>query len=341
MKKLALIALGGNALLKDGEKGTISELERNTAETCRYLLPLIRNDWQIVLTHGNGPQVGNTLIQHELAKDVVPAMPLDVCVSETQGSLGYILQQGILNELRRNKIERYVVTMVTQVVVDSKDQAFSHPTKPVGPFYTKDQAETLKAEKKWTMIEDSGRGFRRVVPSPTPVKIIQRIMIKELAQSGHIVIAVGGGGIPIYKKADNDYEGIEAVIDKDLASSILAAEIKAGVFIILTTVPRVFINFGKPNQQGIVRMTVSQAKKYLDENQFGTGSMKPKIESAINYLTKYDGKVIITSAEHLAAALGEPRPGGREAIEGRSGTTIISDVKKKEDEGNLLLDFSK
>jgi carbamate kinase len=180
------------------------------------------------------------------------------------------------------------------------------------------------------MIEDSGRGFRRVVPSPTPVKIIQRIMIKELAQSGHIVIAVGGGGIPIYKKADSDYEGIEAVIDKDLASSILAAEIKASVFIILTTVPKVYINFGKPNQQGIVRMTVSQAKKYLDENQFGTGSMKPKIESAINYLTKCDGKVIITSPENLA-----------EAMEGRSGTTIISDIKKKEDEGNLLLDFNK
>ncbi|MEW6026860.1 MAG: carbamate kinase [Planctomycetota bacterium] len=329
MKKLALIALGGNALLKTGEKGTISELERNAAETCRFLLPLIKQDWQIVITHGNGPQVGATLIQHEAAKDLVPAMPLDVCVSETQGSLGYIFQQAILNELRRNKIERYVVTMVTQVVVDSKDKAFKEPTKPIGPFYNKEQAEALKKEKKWVMLEDSGRGFRRVVPSPTPVKIIQRIMIKELAQSGHIVIAVGGGGIPIYKKADNDYEGIEAVIDKDLASSILAAEIKAGVFIILTTVPKVYINFGKSNQQGIVRMTVSQAKKYLDENQFGTGSMKPKIESAINYLTRYDGRVIITSPEYLADALDQ-----------KAGTTIISDIKKKEADGNLLLDFT-
>ena len=330
MKKLAVIALGGNALLKTGQKGTISELEHNAAETCRYFLPLIKNDWQIVLTHGNGPQVGSTLIQHEVAKDIVPAMPLDVCVSETQGSLGYILQQAMLNELRRNKIERYVVTMITQVVVDSKDKAFKEPTKPIGPFYTKDQAEALKAEKKWVMIEDSGRGFRRVVPSPTPVKVIQRLMIKELAQSGHIVIAAGGGGIPIYKKDDNDYEGIEAVVDKDMASAIIAIEIKAGVFIILTTVPKVYINFGKPNQQGIVRMTVSQARKYLDEGQFGTGSMKPKIESAVNYLAKIDGKVIITSAENLA-----------EAMEGRSGTTIISDIKKKEDEGNLLLDFNK
>ncbi|MEK7309654.1 MAG: carbamate kinase [Planctomycetota bacterium] len=330
MKKLAVIALGGNALLKPGEKGTISELERNAAETCRYFLPLIKNDWQIVLTHGNGPQVGSTLIQHESAKDLVPAMPLDVCVSETQGSLGYILQQAMLNELRRNKIERYVVTMITQVVVDSKDKAFKEPTKPIGPFYTKDQAESLQKEKKWTMIEDSGRGFRRVVPSPTPVKVIQRLMIKELAQSGHIVIAAGGGGIPIYKKDDNDYEGIEAVVDKDMASAIIAIEIKSSVFIILTTVPKVYINFGKPNQQGIVRMTVSQARKYLDENQFGTGSMKPKVESAVNYLAKIDGKVIITSAENLA-----------EAMEGRSGTTIISDIKKREDAGNLLLDFSR
>ncbi|MFH1230512.1 MAG: carbamate kinase [Planctomycetota bacterium] len=329
MKKLAVIALGGNALLKTGEKGTIQELERNAAETFNYLLPLIKSDWQMVITHGNGPQVGNTLIQHESAANIVPAMPLDVCVSETQGSLGYIFQQTILNELRKNNIKRYVVTMITQVVVESNDKAFSNPSKPVGPFYTKEKAEILQKEKKWVMFEDSGRGFRRVVPSPQPVKIIQRIMIKELAQSGHIVIAVGGGGIPIYKRKDNDdYEGIEAVIDKDLASSILAMEIKASVFIILTTVPKVYINYGKPNQQGIIRMTITQAKKYLEGNQFGSGSMKPKIEAAINYLSKVDGKVIITSPENLA-----------EAMEQRTGTTIISDIKKTEDEGNLLLDF--
>jgi carbamate kinase len=329
MKKLAVIALGGNALLKKGEKGTIHELETNAAETFNYLLPLIKGDWQMVITHGNGPQVGNTLIQHESAAAIVPAMPLDVCVSETQGSLGYIFQQAILNELRKNNIKRYVVTMITQVVVENNDKAFANPTKPVGPFYTKEKAEILQKEKKWVMFEDSGRGFRRVVPSPEPVKIIQRIMIKELAQSGHIVIAVGGGGIPIYKRKDNDdYEGIEAVIDKDLASSILAMEIKATVFIILTTVPKVYINFGKPDQQGITRMNVSQAKSYLQENQFGSGSMKPKIEAAVNYLSKVDGKVIITSPEYLA-----------EAMEQRAGTTIVSDIKKTEDEGNLLLDF--
>ncbi|MDI6788844.1 MAG: carbamate kinase [Planctomycetota bacterium] len=328
MKKLALIALGGNALLKTGEKGTISELERNATETCRYLLPLIKDDWQMVITHGNGPQVGNTLIQHDSAANIVPAMPLDVCVSETQGSLGYIFQQAILNELRRHNIKRYVVTMITQVVVNSEDKGFSNPTKPVGPFYTKERALGLEKEKKWVMREDAGRGYRRVVPSPQPVKIIQRIMIKELAQSGHIVIAVGGGGIPIYVKKDNDYEGIEAVIDKDLASSILAVEIKAHSFIILTTVPKVYINYGKPNQQGIIRMNLSQASDYLSGGHFASGSMAPKIEAAINYLSRTDGKVIITSQENLD-----------EAMQGRSGTTIVSEIKKKEDEGNLLLDF--
>lgn len=329
MKKLALVALGGNALLKKGEPGTIHELEHNAAETCRCLLPLIKEDWQIVITHGNGPQVGNALIQHEAAADLVPAMPLDVCVSETQGSLGYIFQQAILNELRRHQIERYVVTMITQVVVDSKDKAFDNPTKPVGPFYTKDKAETLMKDKKWIMIEDSGRGFRRVVPSPVPVKIIQRIMIKELAQSGHIVIAVGGGGIPIYKNKTNDYEGIEAVIDKDLASSILAQEIKASMFVMLTTVPKVYINYGQPNQQGILRMNVTQARAYLKAGQFGVGSMEPKITAAINYLSKVDGKVIITSPECLAEAMKSQG----------TGTTIVSDIKKTEEEGNLLLDF--
>jgi carbamate kinase len=328
MKKLCVIALGGNALLKDGEKGTIQELERNATETCRYLLPLIKDNWQMVITHGNGPQVGNTLIQHEYASNLVPAMPLDVCVSETQGSLGYILQQAILNELRRHNIKRYVVTMVTQVVVDSEDKGFSNPTKPVGPFYDRGKTEILQKEKKWIMIEDSGRGYRRVVPSPRPLKIIQRIMIKELAQSGHIVITAGGGGIPIYKNKNNDYEGIEAVVDKDLASSILAVEIKASLFIILTTVPKVYINYGKPNQQGIIRMKLSQAKKYKEEGHFANGSMEPKIEASINYLSSVDGRVIITSPERLS-----------DALKDQEGTNIISDIKKTEDEGNLLLDF--
>ncbi|MFA5795334.1 MAG: carbamate kinase [Candidatus Brocadiia bacterium] len=328
MKKLTVIALGGNALLKDKEKGTIQEHERNAAETCAHFLPLLKGDYQIVITHGNGPQVGNILIQNETAKDLVPQMPLDVCVADSEGSIGYILQQALLNQLRKHDIKRYVVTMITQVVVDSKDPAFSNPTKPIGPFYKKEEAERLKADKKWVMSEDSGRGWRRMVPSPQPTRIIQQQMIKELVKEGHIVVAVGGGGIPIWKNKDNDYEGIESVIDKDLASALLASEIKAPLFIILTTVPKVYINYGKPDQQALDKVSLTQLKGYLKDGQFGVGSMKPKIEAAMKYLSAMDGTVIITSAECLSAALAK-----------KDGTYIYSDLKRKQEQNNLLLDI--
>ncbi|MCK5578953.1 MAG: carbamate kinase, partial [Planctomycetes bacterium] len=229
-----------------------------------------------------------------------PAMPLDVCVSDSEGSLGYILQQAILNELRRHDIPRYVVTMITQVVVDKNDPAFKNPTKPVGPFYSKEKADQLKKDRQWHLKEDSGRGYRRVVPSPQPVKIIQRPMIRDLAKAGHVVIALGGGGIPIWKKSNGDYEGIEAVIDKDRASSVLAREIKADRFVMLTTVPEVYLNYGQPNQKPVRQITLTTAKKYLAEGHFQVGSMKPKIEAAVSYLEKRNGKVIITSAEKLS-----------------------------------------
>ena len=328
MKKLVIVAFGGNALLKEGQKGTIQEQEHAAAETCAYLMPLIKNDYQLVLTHGNGPQVGNILLQNEAAKDNVPQMPLDVCVAKSEGSIGYILQQALLNHLRHNDIKRYVVTMITQVVVDSKDPAFSKPTKPIGPFFNKVEAEKLKSDKSWIMAEDSGRGWRRMVPSPQPTRIIQTQMIKELAREGHIVVAVGGGGVPIWKNKDNDYEGIESVIDKDLASALLACEIRAHIFIILTTVPKVYINYGKPNQASLDRISLTQLKKYLDEGHFGIGSMKPKIEAAIKYLSYVDGTVIITSPERLAAAMVK-----------KDGTHIYSDLKRKQDQNNLLLDI--
>ncbi|MFH1227859.1 MAG: carbamate kinase [Planctomycetota bacterium] len=328
MKKLVVVALGGNAFLKDKEKGTIHEYETNTAETFGYFLPLLKDDYQIVITHGNGPQVCNILIQNETAKDLVPQMPLDVCVADSEGSIGYIIQQALLNQLRKHDIKRYVVTMITQVVVDSKDPAFSNPTKPIGPFYKKEEAELLKTEKKWVMSEDSGRGWRRIVPSPQPTRIIQQQMIKELVKEGHIVVAVGGGGIPIWKNKDNDYEGIEAVIDKDLASALLASEIKAPLFIILTTVPKVYINYGKPDQKALDKVSLTQLRGYLKDGHFGVGSMKPKIEAAIKYLSAVDGAVIITSAERLAAALNK-----------EDGTHIYSDLKRKQDQNNLLLDI--
>ncbi len=314
--------------MKDKEKGTIQELERNAEETCKQLVPLLKNDYQIVITHGNGPQVGSILLQHEAAKDIVPPMPLDVCVSDSEGRIGYILQQALLNQLRKNKIPRYVVTMITQVVVDSADPAFKAPTKPVGPFYTKDESTKLKSAKQWVMAEDSGRGWRRMVPSPLPTRIIQKDMIKQLVQEGHIVVALGGGGIPIWKNKANDYEGIEAVIDKDLASALLACEIRAHIFVILTTVPKVYINYGKPDQKALDRVSLTQLRQYLDQGHFGVGSMKPKVEATIRYLSNVDGAVIITSPERLAAALNK-----------KDGTHIYSDLKRRQDQNNLLLDI--
>lgn len=328
LKRLVVLALGGNALLKADEKGTIQEQERNAVHTCRQLLPLMRSNYDMVITHGNGPQVGNILLQNEEASRLVPSMPLDVCVADSEGSIGYILQQAILNELRRNDINRYVVTMITQVVVNKSDPAFKKPTKPIGPFFDKEKARALRKTKGWKVFEDSGRGYRRIVPSPEPVKIIQRYMIKDLARAGHIVIAIGGGGVPIWKNKADDYEGIEAVIDKDLASSVLACEIRADMFIILTTVPKVYLNFGKKNQRGIDKMSLTQARRYLKQGHFYTGSMAPKIEAAIRYLEKINGEVIITSAERIKLAL-----------QHKDGTYIYSDVKKTVEEGNLLLDF--
>lgn len=329
MKKLIVLALGGNALLKPGERGSAQEQIRNANRTCRYLLPILKNDQlELIITHGNGPQVGNILLQNEAAQHLVPAMPLDVCVADSEGNMGYILQQAVLNALRRHSVRRYVVTMITQVLVATNDSSLVKPTKPIGPFFNRTKARELKKRHGWKMIEDSGRGFRRVVPSPKPLKIIQRLMIKDLVKAGHIVIAVGGGGIPIKKNAKGDYEGIEAVVDKDLASSLLACETKASVLIMLTSVPCVYLNYGKRNKQPIRQMSLTQAKKYLAEGHFGTGSMAPKIEAAIQYLRRIDGKVIITSDDKLQAAL-----------KGQAGTKIYSDIKKTEDEGNLLISF--
>ena len=306
-KKLVVTALGGNVLTRKGETGEIGEQWRNVNNMCSMLMPLIE-----VVTHGNGPQVGSLLLQNEQGKDTVPQMPLDVLVAETEGHMGYLFQQAMLNHLRERKIPRYVVTMVTQVLVDSKDEAFQNPRKPIGPFYTEEKAQNLMHEKRWDMVEDAGRGWRRVVASPKPIKVVQRYMIRDLAEIGHIVIAVGGGGIPVIKNDKNRYTGIEAVIDKDKASANLAAEINADMFIILTDQEKVALDFNKPNEKRLKVMETSDAKKYMDEGHFLPGSMKPKIESAIDYLAKVDGMVLITCPEKLAPAL-----------EGKTGTRIV------------------
>jgi len=310
--RMCVLALGGNSLIKKGQKGTIQEQESNAEQITREIFPLVTLGYNLVVTHGNGPQVGHQIIQNERASEEVPAMPLDLCVADTEGSMGYILQQALLNELRRHQMKSvYVVTMITEVLVDEKDPAFKNPTKPVGSFYTKEQADKLIKEEGWSMVEDAGRGWRRVVPSPKPGKIVQRYMIRDLCRQGNIVIALGGGGIPIWRNQNNDYEGIEAVIDKDLASSELAKMIHADLFIVLTPVKEVFIDFNKPSQRALRHMTLDEARHYMTEGQFPSGSMGPKIQAAINYLEQEDGLVIITDGENL-----------KKALEDKAGTVI-------------------
>ena len=243
VKPIVLVAMGGHAFMQKGEKGTIEEHERNAVEIARLLMTLVEKEYQLVITHGNGPQVGTLLLQQECSKDETPSMPLDVLVAMTEGSLGYILQQNLLNQLRRKDIRRYVVTVVTQVLVDESDAAFKNPTKPIGPFLTQAEAEIRRDELGWIVKEDAGRGWRRLVPSPQPKRVIQRHMIREAARAGHIVIACGGGGIPIKKNPDDSYAGVEAVIDKDLTSSVLATDVGAALLVILTAVPQVYLNF--------------------------------------------------------------------------------------------------
>jgi len=309
--KTVLVALGGNVLIREDEKGTAEEQWRHGEEVCRDLFPLIKQGYNLVITHGNGPQAGNALIRNEMTSSLLPVMPLDICVADTEGEMGYLLQQALLNELRRNELRRFVVTMITQVIVNKDDPAFDNPTKPIGPFFTRQEADELARQRGWKMIEDSKRGYRRVVPSPKPTRIIQRDMIRLLAEEGHIVIACGGGGIPIIKGKNDDYEGVEAVVDKDRASAILARNINAEIFIILTRVPKVSLNFGKPDQKDLDRLSIANAKKYFAEGHFAPGSMGPKIESCIDFLTDGGQKAIITDPQHL-----------EQALEGRHGTTM-------------------
>jgi carbamate kinase len=314
--KIALVALGGNFLLQPHEEGTIEEQETNARMVCGHLLSVIKSGYNLILSHGNGPQVGNLLIQNEASKQYAPPMPLDVLVAQTEGSIGYILQQEMLNHLRKNDIRQYVVTMITQVMVERRDPAFKNPTKPVGPFFTKEEAEKQKKNKKWKMVEDAGRGYRRVVPSPKPVKIIQRHMIRDLAGAGNVVIALGGGGVPMGKDENDFYVGIEAVIDKDRASALLANEVGAELFILLTAVEKVYLNFGKPNQKPLDVITVREAKKFLADGHFPPGSMGPKIECAIEYINGGGAEVIITEPQHLD-----------DALAGKTGTRIVKSKK--------------
>lgn len=302
-RKIALIAFGGNAILPENQRGLQEEQMRNAQKAARLMISIVRKGYELIVVHGNGPQVGNLLIQMEEAVTKIPPFTLEVCDAMTEGSMGYMLEKALLNELRRASIDKEVATLITQVVVDRQDPAFANPTKPIGPFYTKYRAQSLMKSKKWTMIEDAGRGWRKVVPSPRPIDIVPKRIIRDLVNSGRIVIAAGGGGIPVIINANGLYQGVEAVIDKDFAASLLAREIKADLFIILTSIDRVYLNFGTPNQKPIEVMTVEEAKRYLEEGQFPPGSMGPKIQAAIEYIEGGGEEVLITSANYLRAAL--------------------------------------
>jgi len=318
-RRLALIAFGGNALLSEKQKGTQEEQIANAEDAARLMAAVVRKGYELIIVHGNGPQVGNLLIQQEAAADHIPPYSLDLCDAMTEGSMGYMLERALVNEFRRHSIDKEATTVVTMVSVDKNDPAFAKPTKPVGPFYTAERAQGLKKEKGWTMVEDAGRGWRKVVASPKPIDIVPKWIINDLVQAGRIVIAAGGGGIPVILNGNGLYEGIEAVIDKDYASSLIAREIGVDLFIILTAIDRVCLDFGKPGQRDVAVLSVSEARRFLSEGQFPPGSMGPKIRAAIEYIEAGGKEVLITDAAHLKAAL-----------LGRSGTRIVRDDHKTE-----------
>ncbi len=302
MKKLAVVAFGGNALLRSNQRGTIDEQEKNVLETCEKVLELVKRGYNLVITYGNGPQVGNILLRNDAGYNQykIEKMPLDICVADSQGEIGYMIERQMHNAMNAAGMDRSVISLMTQVLVDGNDPAFGNPTKPIGPFYLKEEAELLALANNWVFKEDPRkRGWRKVVASPPPLDIINKNVIKELAEAGHIVVAAGGGGIPVYRHEDNYLEAIEAVIDKDLASSLLASDIKADEFYILTDVPKVCINFNTKKQKQIDVMTIAEAEGWLKEGQFAEGSMGPKVKAAINFVKSGGGTTIITEAGGL------------------------------------------
>jgi len=302
-RKIALIAFGGNAILPKDQRGLQSEQMKNSQKAAHLMIHVVKKGYDLIIVHGNGPQVGNLLLQMEESINKIPPFSLEVCDAMTEGSMGFMLEKAIINELRKNSLDKEVATLITQVVVDREDPAFENPSKPVGPFYSKYRAQMLIRQKKWTMIEDAGRGFRKVVPSPRPIDIVPKRVIRDLVHSGKIVIVAGGGGIPVIINARGLFQGVEAVIDKDYAASLIAREVKANLFIILTDVNRVYLNYGKPDETPITTMTVEEAQEYLSQGQFPAGSMGPKIKAAIEYIQSSGKEVLITSASHLKASL--------------------------------------
>lgn len=312
---IAVVAMGGHAFIRPGERGTYEDHTRNARAICRELMILVERGYRLVITHGNGPQVGDLLTGMELTRDKLPTLPLDVLVAQTAGSLGYYLQRALLNEMHQRNIFRYVVTMVTQVLVSLSDSAFQKPTKPVGPFLDKEEAERSAAQFDWVIGEQKGRGWRRLVPSPRPVKIVQAEMIRDSVRSGNIVVAAGGGGIPVATADSGDYVGVEAVIDKDHSSGVLATDVNAELLIILTSVDGVYINYGEPDAYRLGAITMAESERHIQSGHFPAGSMGPKVEAIHAFLQRGGRRGLITSADKL-----------QDALDGRAGTHFIGRI---------------
>ena len=314
-KKVAVVAVGGNSLIKDPKRVTVEDQEQALRETADHIVDMIEAGWDVAIGHGNGPQVGYILRRSEIAAKVegMHEVPLDVCGADSQGAIGYEFQQALQNELFRRGIKKNACTIITQMLVDQNDPAFKNPTKPIGGFMEEAEARHREKEMGWSVVEDAGRGWRRVVPSPQPKEIVELVSVKTLIEAGVIVITVGGGGIPVIDAGNGEYRGIAAVIDKDFASSLLASEINADLFLIATAVEKVAINFGRPGQKWLDKISLAEAKQYLAEGiHFAKGSMAPKIQAVIRYLEAGGKQAIITNPENIGRAL-----------KGEAGTWIV------------------
>ena len=310
MGRLAVVAIGGNSITKAGQRGTIPEQFDNARETARHIAQMVERGYDVVVTHGNGPQVGNILLRAEMGSSVLPLLPLDTCGADSQGGMGYMIQQVLGNELKRLGMERTVATVITQTVVDGDDPAFANPSKPIGPFYTSDEAERKAREEGWVVVEDANRGWRRVVPSPMPTRIVESGAIRALLDSGCIVIGVGGGGIPVVE-AEGGLKGVEAVIDKDHASRLLANDIGAQLFMMSTDVAQVSLYFGAPEEEHLSSLTIEEAVEYHKAGHFPPGSMGPKVMASVAFVEGGGEEAIITNPESIELAL-----------DGKSGTRI-------------------
>lgn len=314
MSSLIVLAIGGNSLIRDEEHRTVPDQWVLARDTCHHVANLVAAGHRVVVTHGNGPQVGFIVRRSELARHELHSVPLDSCDADTQGAIGYMIQQSLENEFIRRSIPKMAVAVVTQVEVDPRSPAFEHPTKPIGSFMDETTAKTRAAQEGWVIREEKGRGWRRVVPSPEPIRIVELAAIYELVKAGFVVTAVGGGGIPVVRTVNGELKGVEAVIDKDLASALLATNLQADLFVISTGVDRIALDFGTPKQRALDRLSLTEAKRYLAEGQFPEGSMGPKVRAIIGYLERGGTRAIVTCPDQIESA-----------VAGRAGTLVERD----------------